>query len=102
MNKIYLEPVEKAKSLIEGVNKQSDLLAKHGICIDVERLNRLCDALYEAGLRQEEAEMGLKEARDAAHKLLDELKDFYAASKLPIKQNFPQYGWIAFGVVDKK
>lgn len=102
MNKIYLEPIEKAQSLIDGVKKQHELLSKRGICVDVEKLNDLCRELEKAGKLQDEAEQNLKQVRDRAHASLTALKEFYAASKLPIKQSFPQEIWLSFGLVDKK
>lgn len=102
MNKIYLEPVEKAQNFIEGVKKQQNLLVKSGIIVDVEELSRLCEALKEAGRRQEEAEEQLRIVREKAHSELNALKDLYSASKAPIKQNFPQETWLSFGLVDKK
>ena len=38
MNKIYLEPIAKAQSLVGGVKAQADVLQKKGIVVDVERL----------------------------------------------------------------
>lgn len=102
MNKIYLEPIMKAQMLIDGVNKQSELLAKNGIAIDVEQLKQLCDEMEMAGRIQDEAERQLKQLREKAHTSLNALKELYAASKLPIKQTFPQETWLSFGLIDKK
>lgn len=102
MNKIYLEPISKAESLVDGVRKQAGVLAKNGIVIDVEALSAACRALEEAGAAQDAAEAKLKEARDAAHNSLERLKELFTASKLPIKQNFPPDVWLSFGLQDKK
>lgn len=102
MNKIYLEPISKAETLINGVKKQAEVLQKKGIVIDVERLQELCRALEKSGAEQESAEERLKEMRAAAHKCLDDLKEFYTISKNPIKQNFSPETWYSFGVIDKK
>ena len=102
MNKIYSEPILKAESLVEGVKAQADLLAKKGIEIDVDALSAACRALEQAGAEQDDAEAKLKEAREAAHTRLEELKTLFVASKSPIKQNFPSEVWLSFGVLDKK
>lgn len=102
MNKIYLEPIVKAQMLIDGVNKQSELLAKNGIAINVEQLKQLCDEMEMAGRIQDEAERQLKQLREKAHTSLNALKELYTASKLPIKQTFPQETWLSFGLIDKK
>lgn len=102
MNKIYLEPIEKAQSFIDGVKKQQELLVKNGITVDVDRLSALCESLKEAGRRQEEAEELLRIAREKAHSELNALKELYSASKTPVKQSFPQETWSSFGLVDKK
>ena len=102
MNKIYLEPISKAKNFIDGVRKQKDLLAKKGIDVDVEKLESLCCSLEENGRLQDEAEKNLKQAREKAHVDLNALKEFYSLSKTPIKQAFPPETWFSFGLVDKK
>ena len=102
MNKIYSEPILKAESLVEGVKAQADLLAKKGIVIDVDALSAACRALEQAGAEQDAAEAKLKEAREAAHAKLEELKALFVASKSPIKQSFPPEVWLSFGVLDKK
>lgn len=102
MNKIYSEPILKAESLVEGVKTQADLLAKKGIVIDVDALSAACRALEQAGAEQDAAEAKLKEAREAAHAKLEELKALFMASKSPIKQSFPPEVWLSFGVLDRK
>ena len=56
----------------------------------------------QAGAGQYVAEAKLKEAREAAHARLEELKALFIVSKSPIKQNFPPEVWLSFGVLDKK
>ena len=102
MNKIYLEPIAKAESLVEGVKKQADALAKKGIVVDVDRLSSVCVALVQAGEAQDAAEVKLKEAREKAHASLEELKELFNASKAPIKQSFSPEMWLSFGIQDKK
>ena len=102
MNKIYLEPIAKAQSLVAGVKAQADVLQKEGIVVDVERLQALCSSLEQAGAAQDAAEEALKEARAVAHNCLDELKACYSDSKNPRKQCFPPETWLSFGVQDKK
>lgn len=102
MNKIYSEPLSKAESLINGVRKQADTLAKKGIAVDVDALIAACRALEHAGAEQVAAEAKLKEVRDAAHSALEELKTVFNDSKAPIKQNFPPEVWLSFGLLDKK
>ena len=102
MNKIYLDPISKADALAEGIRKQADVLAKSGIVIDAEKLSAACRALEHAGTLQDEAEARLKDARDAAYVALEELKDIFTASKMPIKQSFAPEQWPLFGLQDKK
>lgn len=102
MNKIYSEPIAKAREFAEGVKKASDVLLKKGVQVDTARLEELCNELEKAGLYQDEVESKLKEARSVAHSHLVELKELYAVSKEPVKQNFPQQCWLSFGLTDKK
>lgn len=102
MNKIYLEPIKKAESLVEGVKSHADVLGKKGIFIDVDRLQQICRNMEQAGALQDEAEAKLKEARAVAHSSLEELKEFYTEAKTLIKQNYPPEAWLSFGVPDKK
>lgn len=102
MNKIYQEPINKAESLIVGVKKCADSLAKKGIVINVDALSNACRALEDAGAAQDAAEVKLKEVRETAHRCLDELKEIFNASKAPIKQNYSPEAWASFGITDKK
>lgn len=102
MNKIYSEPILKAQSLIEGVKKQADVLAKKGIVVNVDALSAACRALELAGAEQDRVEAELKTVRDAAHMALEELKAVFNSSKTPIKQNFTPELWLTFGLQDKK
>ncbi|MBQ8256451.1 MAG: hypothetical protein IJY98_00835 [Bacteroidaceae bacterium] len=102
MNKIYLEPMQKAGSLIKGFKAQADVLSKNGIAADVEKLQLLCNELAAAGAAQDDAEAKLKEARAVAHNCLTALKECYTAMKSPVKQQFPPEAWLSFGIMDKK
>ena len=57
MNKIYQEPINKAESLIVGVKRCADSLAKKGIVINVDALSNACRALEDAGAAQDAAEV---------------------------------------------
>lgn len=61
-----------------------------------------CFFVAQAGAEQDAAEAKLKEAREAAHARLEELKALFIALKSPIKQSFPPEVWLSFGVLDKK
>lgn len=50
----------------------------------------------QAGAEQDAAEAKLKEAREAAHARLEELKTLFVVSKSPIKHNFPPEVWLSF------
>ena len=102
MNKIYLEPMQKAESVIKGFKAQAEVLAKKGIVADFDRLQQLCSALADAGAAQDEAETRLKEARATAHDCLTALKEYYTEIKTPVKQEFPPEVWLSFGILDKK
>jgi hypothetical protein len=102
MNKIYSEPIAKAESLAKGIKQQAEMLARKGICIDADRLSAACCALEQAGRAQDAVEATLKEAREAAHARLNELKELFNATKVPIKQGFAPEMWNVFGIMDKK
>lgn len=48
------------------------------------------------------SEMQLTEAREKAHRALDELKRYCMDAKLPIKQNYCVDSWSRFGLSDKR
>ena len=48
------------------------------------------------------SEMQLTEAREKAHRALDELKRHCMDAKLPIKQNYCVDSWSRFGLSDKR
>lgn len=102
MNKIYQEPINKAELLVEGVKKCADSLAKKGIVVNVDALSNACRTLEDAGAAQDAAEAKLKEARETAHRCLDELKEIFNSTKAPIKQNYSPEAWVSFGILDKK
>lgn len=102
MNKIYSEPIDKVKMLVEAVEKQKELLKSKGISIDTNGLSEACHLLEEAGKKQEAVEELLKAARDDAHKRLEKLKFLYAEAKLPVKQSFASEVWNVFGIPDKR
>lgn len=56
MNKIYSEPIDKVKMLVEAVEKQKELLKSKGISIDTSGLSEACRLLEEAGKKQEAVE----------------------------------------------
>lgn len=102
MNKIYSEPIDKVKILVEAVEKQKELLKSKGISIDTSGLSEACRLLEDVGKKQEAIEKVLKAARDDAHKRLEKLKILYAEAKLPIKQSFAPEVWNVFGIPDKR
>jgi hypothetical protein len=102
MNKIYSEPIAKAESLAKGIKQQAEMLAKKGIVVDADKLLATCCALEQAGRAQDAAEATLKEVREDAHARLNELKELFNATKVPIKQGFAPEMWNVFGIMDKK
>lgn len=102
MNKIYLDQIEKAKSLVAGVQKQKDALQQKGITVEVSKLTSLQQALIESSKKQEDAEQQLKKLRDEAHSCLETLKNACNELKVPIKNNFPIEQWCNFGIPDKR
>ena len=58
MNKIYSEPIDKVKILVEAVEKQKELLKSKGISIDTSGLSEACRLLEDAGKKQEEENNG--------------------------------------------
>jgi hypothetical protein len=102
MNKIYFDPIEKAKMLIACAEKQKSILQGKGISIDVVSLHEACKRLEEAGNKQASVESELKILREDAHQKLAVLKTLYTELKTPIKQNFSPEAWSIFGLPDKK
>lgn len=102
MNKIYSDQIEKAKSLVAGIQNNIDVLQKKGLTFDVTELQALQKSLFESSQKQEEAEQTLKKLRDTAHTHLETLKNLYNDLKTPIKNNFPAEQWSQFGIPDKR
>lgn len=102
VNKIYSDPIEKAKMLIACVEKQKNILQGKGILIDIFSLQEACERLEEAGNKQALVESELKILREDAHLKLNVLKTLYTEFKTPIKQNFSPETWSIFGLPDKK
>ncbi len=102
MNKIYSDQIDKAKSLSDGIKKQSETLKQQGITISTEAMDSCRRALHEVALKQVEAELALKAVRDEAHLLMEQLKEMILANKTPIKEHFALEQWQHFGIADKR
>ncbi len=102
MNKIYADQIEKAKNLAQGIERNADILKKHGIDSDKDNLLALAEKLTEASEKQDAAAAALNDARDEAHQLLAEHKKVFDDSKSPIKKSFSPEEWSKFGLADKR
>ncbi len=102
MNKIYTDQIEKAHSLSDGIRQHKEKLQKQGISLHTETLDNCRRALEEIAQKQDDAEAVLKEIRNEAHKLLEQVKEQIADIKTPIKLNFPFEAWAQFGIADKR
>ncbi len=102
MNKIYSNQMSIASALAQGIRENEALLQQQGIHIDTQKLDELNRELEQMAIRQEEAEIALREVREKAHELLSELKDLCNESKSPIKLAFPPEQWAKFGLADKR
>lgn len=102
MNKIYLDILSKSEMLAEGISKNASELASKSIHINIDKILFLRKELESAAQKQESAEAQLTEAREKAHRPLDELKQYCMDAKQPIKQNYFVDSWSRFGLTDKR
>ena len=77
MNKIYSDPIERAKMFIACAEKQKTILQGKGISIDIFSLQEACERLEEAGNKQTLVESELKILHEDAHLKLNVLKTLY-------------------------
>ena len=103
MNKIYSDQIEKARLLIDGVNKNRDYLASKGYDLSIiGTLERDIEEMQREGEAVAREELALSEHRSRCHAILDRFKDDLLAGKAGIKNRFDQEQWSRYGVPDKR
>ncbi len=103
MNKIYSDQIEKAKILIDGVNKNRDFLVSKGYDPSiVETLQKDIEEMEREGEAVAREEAALSEHRTQCHAILSRLKDNLLTGKTGIKSRFEQDQWLKYGVTDKR
>ena len=102
MNKIYSDQIEKVNLLVGGIEKNAAELKTNKINVDTQQLKKAIAQLTEIAKKQDAADATLKQIRTEAHKKLDELKELYDATKMPIKGHFSLEKWANFGIPDKR
>lgn len=103
MSKVYLEQVQKAQMLVDGLRKNYELIKGFGVSQEqLELLEK--DAETAAGYNKEldtlRAEVSQKAS--VANKKLAEVKTSIMELKQIVKRNFPQEQWQLFGITDKR
>ncbi len=103
MSKVYLEKVQKARMLAQGLKKNYELVKNLGITMEqIEQLEKDADeaAVYNEELDKLREEVSRQVAR--ANKKLDEIRVNVMTSKSIIKRKFEQPQWAGFGIADKR
>lgn len=103
MSKVYLEQVQKAQMLVEGLKKNYDLIKNHGISREqIAQLEKDAEitAVFNKELDELRAQVSLKASQ--ANKKLTEVKNSILNMKHVVKKNFDQTKWQNFGVYDKR
>lgn len=103
MSKVYVEKVQKARMLANGMRKNYELIKELGITpeqIDLLEKNTDEATLYNEELDKLREEVSLKVAR--ANKKMDEIRDTVTTAKNLIKRRYDQTEWINFGIADKR
>ena len=103
MNRIYSDPIEKAKMLVEGLKKNRSYLATKGYDLSViERLEKYIVEMSREGEAVAAEEEALSKHRNQCHIILNNLKADLSAGKNGIKQLFDQEQWSQYGVADRR
>lgn len=103
MNQIYSNPIEKARILIEGLQKNQAYLQSKGYDLSIiERLQKDCEDLAREGEAVAREEAILSKHRAECHVILDRLRETLLTGKGAIKQMFDQEQWQKYGVIDKR
>ena len=103
MSKIYLDTLDKSKSLIKGLRTNQTLAERVGISMNEvdrleamvsegERMNERVDSL-----RKETSEMVVK-----ANSKLNDIKELTIQLKRIIKRRYDNVQWKDFGILDKR
>ena len=103
MSVTNLNEIDKADVLVAGLRKHPKEVEAIGITTDA--LNRLEEAAK--ALRQKDAEVDelRRQANKKAHENMDLIADLKAqmlVMRKAVKDHYPQYEWIKYGVQDKR
>jgi len=103
MSKTIDALIEKSKILIEGNEKNLNVLRDKGI--DENAINSMKENLEKLAKASEECDAAyevLSAKRSTMNAIMTQVKDEFYDKKKIIKNNFPQEQWIRFGVQDKR
>lgn len=103
MSKTYLNYLEKATILVEGIKKNQEELKNYGIT--PENVAKLEQAIKEGAVLNQEVEKlraAASEKTGEANAKLVTVKDMMLEFKHVIKKNFYADKWQLYGVLDKR
>lgn len=103
MSKTYLDQMNKAKMLVEGLKKNYEQVKNLGI--HSEDLSKLEENIAEGEKLNEEVERLRAEISGVlsqAHQKLSEVKETTVILKRVVKQNYDMTRWLDFGIPDKR
>lgn len=103
MSKVYVEQVEKAQSLANGLRQKFDLVKELGISLEqIEQLEKEAQVIDGYNRELEELRAKVSEKASVASKKLTEVRTNITSLKQIVKRNFAQERWIEFGIADKR
>lgn len=103
MSKTIDLQIEKVNTLIKGLNSNANEMAKYGITSnDIAEMETLNGKLTEANKECDAIRAELSEKVKAMNTTLIQVKERFQETKRTIKNNYPQYDWAKYGVMDKR
>jgi uncharacterized protein YaaR (DUF327 family) len=103
MSKTNFMQIEKARTLIKGLNAHASEVAPKGLGKDyVESVAQYCKELEECDAKLEDLRKEVHEQVRVTNDKLAKLKEAVQNGRLVIRNNYLQEQWASFGVMDKK
>lgn len=103
MSKTIDLQIEKVNTLIKGLNNNAAEMAKYGITSNnIAEMETLKGKLAEANKECDAIRAELSEKVKAMNSTLIQVKERFQETKRKIKNNYPQYDWAKYGVMDKR
>lgn len=104
MNKIYNDPIERARTISEGISKNASELKSRGFNPEssADDLIELSDKLQKASDKYDDMFEAISKQREECHTLLERLKNTINFTKSEIKSRYTLEQWSRFGLVDKR